>query len=163
MNIGYKLKSLRNNNQLTQAELAEKLGIKQSPISQIESGKIQPSLDLIIKIINYFNISFESLISEESLNNGSNQSNEVVHHSISSKLLPKNICSSCTEKERMIILQENTITDLRIQISDLLKDKEVFRDQIGELQTRLRNTENELKEYKKGNTGGYNPSKAHSA
>ena len=41
---------LRNENNMTQAELAEKIGTQKSNISRFESGNQNPSLDFIIKV-----------------------------------------------------------------------------------------------------------------
>ncbi|MGC8545479.1 MAG: helix-turn-helix transcriptional regulator [Athalassotoga sp.] len=41
----------RMKNHLTQRELAEKIGLTQQKISQIESGKVNPRIDLVSKII----------------------------------------------------------------------------------------------------------------
>lgn len=40
----------RNNKGITQKELADKIGTKQSAIARLESGNINPSLDLLEKI-----------------------------------------------------------------------------------------------------------------
>ena len=41
----------RMKNHLTQKEIAEKVGLSQQKISQIESGKVNPRIDLVSKII----------------------------------------------------------------------------------------------------------------
>ena len=40
----------RSKNNMTQAELAKKTGIRQSNISRIENGKCSPNLDTLIKL-----------------------------------------------------------------------------------------------------------------
>ena len=40
----------RSKNNMTQAELARKTGIRQSNISRIENGKCSPNLDTLIKL-----------------------------------------------------------------------------------------------------------------
>lgn len=50
--IGKKVKILRISHDLYQSELAERVGVTQTHISDIENGKKTPSLDLIIKISN---------------------------------------------------------------------------------------------------------------
>lgn len=73
-----KISQLRIDNNLTQSEMSEKLGINQSTLSQIESGKLKPSLKVLNKISNEFNVSVDWLISldENPSVNPSNISNK---------------------------------------------------------------------------------------
>ena len=48
--LGQKIKELRKTQQLTQEELAEKIGIGVANISYIENGKTFPSVDTLEKI-----------------------------------------------------------------------------------------------------------------
>ena len=65
MSIGLRIKELRNIKKLNQLDFADKIGIKQSPLSQMESGKILPSIETLSKIIRVFNISYSWLIDGE--------------------------------------------------------------------------------------------------
>lgn len=65
MSIGLRIKELRNVKKLNQLDFADKIGIKQSPLSQMESGKILPSIETLSKIIRVFNISYSWLIDGE--------------------------------------------------------------------------------------------------
>ncbi len=47
---------------LTQAELAEKLKTTQRKVSYWESGKIEPDLDTLIAIAEFFDISIDELV-----------------------------------------------------------------------------------------------------
>lgn len=60
-----RLRSLRHAAQLTDNELAKELSISISFLSGLESSKIEPGLNLIIKIANYFNVSVDFLIGKE--------------------------------------------------------------------------------------------------
>ena len=46
----------------TQAEMAERLGLSQGQISKLVNGKIQPSLDLALRIARYARVPVESLV-----------------------------------------------------------------------------------------------------
>lgn len=59
------LKALRNSAELHQKELAEKLETTQRKISYWESGKIEPDLESLWKIADFFNISIDALIGKE--------------------------------------------------------------------------------------------------
>ena len=65
MQFAIKLKELRKDAKLTQAELADVLGIKRATVTQYESGRISPSNNVLLKLANYFRVSVEELISLE--------------------------------------------------------------------------------------------------
>ncbi len=60
--IGEAFKIIRVFNNMTQQELATKLGISDSYLSQIESGKRTPTLDTIRSFSDYFKIPVSSLM-----------------------------------------------------------------------------------------------------
>lgn len=55
-NIGLNLKKLRISHSLTQAELAENLGLSKSTIVQYENNQREPNFNAVLKICKYFNI-----------------------------------------------------------------------------------------------------------
>jgi len=63
MNIFAKnLKDLRKNNELSQSEFAERLGLKFYTIGNWEQGRSEPSMDDLILISNTFNVSIDYLV-----------------------------------------------------------------------------------------------------
>ena len=62
------LKEIRKKNDLTQAGLADKLGVSRSAIAQIELGKNNLSLDLAKKISELFKVSLDDLINNNHMN-----------------------------------------------------------------------------------------------
>lgn len=56
------LKELRKEKKLTQIELASKLNISQKSYSNWESGKSEPTLDNIIKLAEFLNVSVDKLL-----------------------------------------------------------------------------------------------------
>lgn len=64
MTFDTKLRELRKLNNITQAELADALGLKRATITQYESGRISPSKDILIKTANYFGVSIDELVGQ---------------------------------------------------------------------------------------------------
>ena len=54
--IGVRLRRLRRERKLTQADLARQIGIKQSDLSRMEKGEYRVSLDNLFKILGVFDI-----------------------------------------------------------------------------------------------------------
>lgn len=67
MTTGKKIKNMREIANLSQIELAEKIGITQSAISHLENGDISPSIATLQKIANSLNCSITELLNENSL------------------------------------------------------------------------------------------------
>lgn len=53
------------NNEMTQAELAEKIGVSRQTIISIESDKYNPSLELAFRIAESFNVSIGEVFTYE--------------------------------------------------------------------------------------------------
>ena len=64
MAIASRIKQLRQESQWTQAELAEKMGIKQKQISAYERGINSPSTDVLIKLAEVFDVTLDYLAFE---------------------------------------------------------------------------------------------------
>lgn len=60
-----RLKSLRTDANIKQSQLAETLGTTQRKVSYWESGKIEPDLESLWKISNYFDVSIDYLVGKE--------------------------------------------------------------------------------------------------
>lgn len=54
--IGIRLRRIRREHRLTQADLARQIGIQQSDLSRIEKGEYRVSLDNLFKILGVFDI-----------------------------------------------------------------------------------------------------------
>lgn len=65
IDFGSTLKSLRINNNLTQAELAQKLDVTKSVISAYETGIRMPSYDILIHISKLFEVTTDYLLGLE--------------------------------------------------------------------------------------------------
>ena len=64
--LGEKLRTLRKQHGLSLRELATTLEVNSySHLSEIESGKSKPSVDLLLKMANYFNVMTDQLLRDE--------------------------------------------------------------------------------------------------
>ncbi|MBR2432205.1 MAG: helix-turn-helix transcriptional regulator [Clostridia bacterium] len=57
-----RIKDLREDNDITQAEIAEYLHIKQNTYSQYESGKRQISIDTLVALAKYYKTSTDYIL-----------------------------------------------------------------------------------------------------
>ena len=73
MDMGLKIRKLRNlNNKMSQEELAYKLGIAQTTVSNIESNKVNPDFVTIAKICTIFDISLDYFVENPKLEQDDN-------------------------------------------------------------------------------------------
>ena len=59
---GNKLRELRKEKNMTQIQLDNAIGFTQKTICSLELGKYQPSLQKLVKIAKYFDVSIDDLI-----------------------------------------------------------------------------------------------------
>ena len=64
-NIFMKLKQLREENNISQTEIAKYLNIKQNTYSQYETGKRQLSIEMLIKIAKFYKVSTDYILDLE--------------------------------------------------------------------------------------------------
>lgn len=60
--LGFKIKKLREEKNMSQEELAEELHISQSKLSKIENGKIKASLPFLISAFRFFSLTLSDLL-----------------------------------------------------------------------------------------------------
>lgn len=65
INFGNRIKTLRLKNNLTQAQLAQKLGVTKSVISAYENDLRMPSYDILISISRIFKVTTDYLLGLE--------------------------------------------------------------------------------------------------
>lgn len=71
IDFGITLKKLRIEKQLTQSELASKVGFSKSAISMYENGKREPDFEVLEIFADFFNVNLMYLIGSESDRNES--------------------------------------------------------------------------------------------
>ena len=60
--LGEQIRNLRVNKGLNQVELAKILGVTKQSVSNWENENIMPSIDMLVKISNYFSVSTDYLL-----------------------------------------------------------------------------------------------------
>ncbi len=63
--LGEKVRTLRKRQKLTQTQLAQMLGVDQSHIVKIEKSERTPSLEILVKITQIFNVTSDQLIMDD--------------------------------------------------------------------------------------------------
>ena len=66
-----RIKYLRQSRELTQVQLAEKLGVKKQSVSNWENDNIMPSIDMLIKLADFFQVSTDYLLGRDGVENTS--------------------------------------------------------------------------------------------
>jgi len=61
------IKLLRTNFNLNQVEFANKLGVSKQCVSNWENDNVQPSIEMLIKIADFFNVSTDYILGKENL------------------------------------------------------------------------------------------------
>ena len=59
------IKKLRTEHNLAQKDLAEKLNVEAYTVSDWEQGRCEPSIDMLIKIADYFGVTIDYLVNHK--------------------------------------------------------------------------------------------------
>lgn len=86
-----RLKELRRQQERTQSEIAELLGVSVVTVSKLETGRQQANEEQLLKIAKYFNVSVDFLLECEQTSD-SNEAFDVIEIFKSEKLFIKNHC-----------------------------------------------------------------------
>lgn len=65
--FAFRLKYLRQSKEITQVQLAAKLGVKKQSISNWENDNIMPSVEMLEKCANYFRVSTDYLLGRDEM------------------------------------------------------------------------------------------------
>ncbi len=68
MTLNENIKRLRLSRNLSQVDLAKSLGVTKQSISNWENDNIQPSIEMLIRISNFFSVSTDHLLGLENKN-----------------------------------------------------------------------------------------------
>ncbi len=96
--VGQFLKELRNEKSITQAELAEVLGVSNRSISRWENGSTMPDFDLLIELAKYYGVEVGEILDGERKNrNMDNKTEELLlkvadYNNIERNFFSKRMC-----------------------------------------------------------------------
>jgi transcriptional regulator with XRE-family HTH domain len=90
MNIGQKINKLRIKKKLSMRELGEKVGVSHAHISKLESGINSPSVDLLEKLAEFFDIDISYFFAKEEDGFTINESNILYARDLSVESLKEN-------------------------------------------------------------------------
>ncbi len=65
MNLSDNLKKIRKDNNLSQEDLAEKLGVSRQSVSKWESGLAYPEMDKVLELCKIFNLNIDDLLNQD--------------------------------------------------------------------------------------------------
>ena len=65
MNLGENLKNIRKEHNLSQEQIAEKLGVSRQSVSKWESNQAYPEMDKMIQICQLFNLNIDDLLNQD--------------------------------------------------------------------------------------------------
>ena len=63
--LGTRIKELRLSHSLNQVEFAKKLSVTKQTVSNWENGYIQPSVEMLVKIADFFNVTTDFLLNRD--------------------------------------------------------------------------------------------------
>ena len=80
MSFGSNLKKIRQDNNLTQEELAKKIKTSRSNIANYENDKNMPSIDILVKLASVFHSSVDYLIGTKTIENKKEELEKRLYH-----------------------------------------------------------------------------------
>ena len=82
MNLSDNLKRIRKENNLSQEQLADKLGVSRQSVSKWESGQAYPEMDKVLQLCQLFNLNIDELLNQniKTLSNFSDEQYNYIQH-----------------------------------------------------------------------------------
>ena len=65
VNFSENLKKIRKDNNLSQEQLAEQLGVSRQSVSKWESGQAYPEMDKMLQLCQLFNLNIDDLLNQD--------------------------------------------------------------------------------------------------
>lgn len=78
--VGSRIRALRKDRALTQADLAQRIGIQQSDLCRMENGEYKVSLETLFKILSIFEMNIADFFHEEVGGAARDEDAEILRH-----------------------------------------------------------------------------------
>ena len=119
MNVGVKIANLRKNKKLSQPELAHRLGISQTALCDIESGKTK-KIDFVLmdKVCKELEVDSDYFRVDKQVNNITKLDGSINNHG-TINLFPENIIEQIT-----LLVEDNKRKELKIKELEALLNKD---------------------------------------
>lgn len=116
--IGLKIKALREENSITQEQLAKSITTSKANLCRYEAGKVQIPFQMLLNIANFFNVSIDYLFDRTDIKNY----NEVTNFTLKERKIIKAYREMKNRQEAVDILlevknEEETVTFTMIESS----------------------------------------------
>ncbi|MBI1950601.1 MAG: helix-turn-helix transcriptional regulator [Acidobacteria bacterium] len=112
--VGSRIRSLRKDRALTQADLAHRIGIQQSDLCRMENGEYKVSLETLFKILSIFEMNIADFFNEDA--GGAAREREYEFLRLYQKLSPR------VQEEVQSFIQ------FKLQSEDRVRDDKVKKD-----------------------------------
>lgn len=140
--VGKRIKTLRG--KMQQIDFARQFGLEQQDISKIETAKIKPSLDLLLKISVKYNKSIEWILTGEDISISSQKQNSVnemqadygdslvskIAGILNSKSILRTALASDIEALHYALICEEKVNSANIRINDLEKRLKILEEKL---------------------------------
>ena len=105
--LSKRLKQIRKLKNLTQAEVANAIGIGARNYQSFEYGEIKPSFETLISLADYFQVSLDYLVGRSDVNYYSENETKIsIQESFTGMLISEFICKHYSELETIICSEE---------------------------------------------------------
>lgn len=151
MTIHERIKQLRKDRRIKQADLAKQIGVPQSTLSKYENGNLRIDTDTLTKIAKALDVSVDELLGRERDHSPFSPENLVLHDKAISNLQEK---YAELNRKAELLNQELTFTAVQQEYIELLKTLEQLSTELEHqkylnLSVELRKSRNELSHVKK--------------
>jgi len=114
MELHEKIRWLRLKLNLSQKAFAQSIGTSRSVLSQIEIGKLKPSIELVIRVADKYQVSYDFLLGSEAIKTKSPEDEELKSKT---DFTPQPQCLECQQLIKINQAQESIIQSLKKTIS----------------------------------------------
>ncbi|GLX71431.1 helix-turn-helix domain-containing protein [Paenibacillus glycanilyticus] len=115
--IGERLKQIRKTLNFNQSQFSESIGLSQGALSEIENGKFNPSIEIIISINKLFGINIEWLLLGEGNKHADDPFEQLDHKQLIQQIFEIINCEAKRISQEKNIPIEQLITDIFTQLN----------------------------------------------